>query len=191
MWFCYNQLMPAITFITGNQSKADYVSRYLGFKVSHRKIELEEIQSLDLKEVVEHKVKQAYAIINAPVLVEDVSLEFKALGRLPGTFIRFYVDEVPFETICRTLDGLSREATARCVFGYYDGNKLRLFESSLDGTIAMHPIGENGFGWDKIFIPQGYNVTRASLDEEANKITYLKIKPFEQLKSFLIATQPD
>lgn len=177
--------MADITFITGNQSKADYLSKYLGYEVSHQKVELDELQSLDLREIVEHKVRQAYEIVKGPVLVEDVSLEFKALGRLPGTFIKFYVDEIPFETICRTLDGLNRDATARCVFGYFNGKEITFFEGSLKGTISQHPEGENGFGWDKIFIPEGYEVTRASLSEQDDKLTYLKIKPFQKLKAFL------
>lgn len=44
------------------------------------------------------------------------------------------------------VDGLSRKATARCVFGYFDGQDLELFEGSLDGEIAKVPSGENGFG---------------------------------------------
>lgn len=176
--------MAKVTFITGNQSKADYLAKYLGFSIEHQKIDLDEIQSLDLREVVEHKVLQAYEKIGSPVLVEDVSLEFKALGRLPGTFIRFYVDEVPFETICRTLDGLDRSAVARCLFGYYDGQEIRYFEGSLDGAIAEHPSGENGYGWDRIFIPEGYEVTRASFDEDNDRATYLKIKPFTALKDY-------
>jgi len=181
--------MTNITFITGNQSKADYLARYLGFPVAHQKIDLVEIQSLSLRAVVEHKVRQAYDIVGGPVLVEDVALEFEALGRLPGTFIRFYVDEVSFETICRTLDGLSRAATARCVFGYFDGSQLEFFEGSMKGTIAEHPKGENGYGWDKIFIPEGYQQTRAELDEADDAKTYLKIKPFGKLKAFLESRQ--
>jgi inosine triphosphate pyrophosphatase len=176
--------VSSVTFITGNQSKVDYLVRYLGFPVGHKKLELDEIQSLDLKKVVEHKVLQAYEAIGSPVLVEDVSLEFKALGRLPGTFIRFYIDEVPFETICRTLDGLDRSAVARCIFGYYDGQEITYFEGKLDGIIADQPSGENGYGWDKIFIPEGYDVTRASLAEKGDRDTYLKIKPFAELKAF-------
>lgn len=183
--FCYDSLMPDVTFITGNQNKADYLSKYLGFPVRHHKVDLDEIQSLDLREVVRHKLLQAYEIITAPVLVEDVSLEFKALGRLPGTFIKFYVEEVPFETICRTLDGLSRAATARSIYGYYDGTRMEFFESSLPGTIAEHPRGDNGWGWDKIFVPQGYTRTRAELNEEEDRRTYLLIKPFAALKAFL------
>lgn len=177
--------MQKLTFITGNQNKADYLSRYLGFPVEHTKIDLDEIQSLDLKQIVEHKVKQAYEKVQGPVIVEDVSLEFEALGRLPGPFIRFFVDEVPFDVICSMLDGKIRNATARCVFGYYDGQKIKLFEGKLDGKIAETPAGENGYGWDKIFIPDGYTATRAELSEEDDRKTYLQMKPFAELKQFL------
>lgn len=177
--------MTNIIFITGNQKKADYLAKYLGFPVEHIKLDLDEIQSLDLKEIVEHKVRQAYEKIKKPVIVEDVSLEFAALGKLPGTFIKFFVDEVPFETICSMIDGKTRKATARCVFGYFNGQDLKLFEGGLDGEIATAPSGKNGYGWDKIFIPQGYTVTRASLEEKDDQKTYLQIKPFEKLKEFL------
>ncbi len=70
-------------FITGNQHKADNMARYLGFPIAHQKIELDEIQSIHLRDVVEHKVRQAYDIVRKPVIVDDVSLEFHALG---GTF---------------------------------------------------------------------------------------------------------
>lgn len=180
--------MADITFITGNQSKADYLAKYLGFPVRHIKLDLDEIQSLDLREIVEHKVRQAYEKIKQPVIVEDVSLEFEALGRLPGPFIKFFVEEVPFETICSMIDGKTRKATARCVFSYFDGKNLELFEGKLDGKIAETPAGENGYGWDRIFIPEGYSVTRASLNEEDDRKTYLQIKPFAQLKEFLLKT---
>jgi non-canonical purine NTP pyrophosphatase (RdgB/HAM1 family) len=186
----YTLAMSKVTFITGNQSKADYLANYLGFAVDHRKLDLDEPQTLDLREVVESKVRQAYDLVKGPVIVQDVSLEFKALGRLPGTFIRFYVDEVPFETICRTLDGLSRAAVARCIFGYFDGTQLEFFEGSLNGSIAEHPAGDGGFGWDRLFIPEGYAVTRAALSKQDDEATYLKIQPFAQLKAFLQTTHP-
>jgi inosine triphosphate pyrophosphatase len=52
-----------ITFITGNQHKADYLANHLGREIAHQKIDLDEIQSLDLSEIVRHKVKQAYEIV--------------------------------------------------------------------------------------------------------------------------------
>lgn len=182
--------MADITFITGNQNKADYLAKYLGFPVLHQKVDLDEIQSLDLREIVDHKVRQAYDEVKSPVLVEDVALEFNALGRFPGAFIKFLIEEVPFETICRMLDGLNRDAVARCVFGYYDGVKVTLFEGSLRGTIAEHPRGENGFGWDKIFIPEGYSATRAELNADDDRKTYTTIKPFAELKEYLNSLSP-
>ena len=75
--------MYSITFITGNKKKADYLAKYLGLEVLHEKVDLDELQSLDLREIVEHKVRQAYEKVGKPVIVEDVSLTFTALGRLP------------------------------------------------------------------------------------------------------------
>ena len=177
--------MNELVFITGNQSKADYLTKYLGFPVQQHKLDLDEIQSLDLKEIVEHKVRQAYDIAKKPVIVEDVSLEFTALGKLPGTFIKFFMQELSFDGLCRLVDGKSRQATAKCAMAYYDGHKITFFEKQLSGTIAQEPKGENGWGWDKIFIPEGYTTTRASLNEEDDRKTYLQIKPFDELKRFL------
>ena len=89
------------------------------------------------------------------------------------------------ETICSMIDGKSRKATARCVFGYFDGTNMDFFEGSLDGEIAKSPSGENGYGFDNIFIPQGYTVTRASLAEADDQKTYMQIKPFKKLKDYL------
>jgi non-canonical purine NTP pyrophosphatase (RdgB/HAM1 family) len=180
--------MEKVTFITGNQRKADYLANYLGIAVEHIKIDLDEIQSLNLREVVKHKVRQAYAQIQKPVLVEDVSLEFKALGRLPGTFIRWFMDEMSLEKICSLLDGKDRSAIAKTCFAYFDGVEEKYFEQSLEGTIAQRPAGNSGFGgWDPIFIPTAYTVTRAEMNKEDEKKTYLQMKPSEQLKNILIS----
>ena len=177
--------MKEITFITGNQSKADKMALYLDMPIKHVNIDLDEIQSLNLREVVEHKAKQAYERVKSPVVVEDTSLEFTVFGRLPGTFIKFFLEELPGEKICALLDGKDRSATARCVIAYYDGENAVLFEGELKGRIAEKPAGESGFGWDKIFIPEGHTVTRASLSDEDYKPTYLKVKPILELKEFL------
>ena len=174
-----------ITFITGNQNKADYLARYLGYSVSHVKIDLDEIQSLDLGEIVEHKVRQAYAHVQSPVIVEDVSLEFEALGGLPGPFVRFFVERVPLDVLCDMVNGKSRRATAKCVFGYYDGSSPELFEGKLLGSVAPVPVGDSGYGWDKIFIPDGYVQTRAQMNEVDDRVTYMQLKPFATLKDYL------
>lgn len=178
-------------FITGNQHKADYLAKMLGVSLEHQKVELDEIQSTSLDDIVTHKVKQAYGAIGAPVLVEDVSLGFTALNGLPGPFIKFFV-EAPdgLEKLCRMLDGFDdRGARAECVFGYYDGTRLELVRGGLDGTIAMHPTGDSGYGFDKIFMPNGYGGrTRAELTPAEDEATYATIKPFAAIRELLNGT---
>lgn len=176
-----------VTFITGNKNKAEYLEKLLGLKIKHQRIDLDEIQSLSLLEIVEHKVRQAFAILQRPVLVEDVGLFFEDLGGLPGPFIKYFVDNVPFEKICKMVGDTeeNRKATARCVFGYFDGVNLKLFEGQTNGKIAPEPRGENGYGWDKIFIPEGYEITNAEMREEDNHKIYMTTKPIQKVREFL------
>jgi len=174
-------------FITGNQGKADYLSRQLGVTLEHQKVELEEIQSVDLHAIVEHKLRQAYEICKRPVLVEDVSLVYGALGDLPGPYIKWFVDYAGAEACCRMLDGFSdRSATVRCTFGYFDGVTTTYFDSEATGAIAQHPAGDSGFGFDTFFVNQGYTVTRAEMSQEENEHTYATVmKPFAQVRTFI------
>lgn len=174
-------------FITGNQNKADYLSRQLGVTIEHQKVELDELQSTDLHTIVEHKLRQAYAVVGRPVLVEDVGLSFTALGDLPGPYIKWFVEHAGGEACCRMLDGFSdRSAIIRCTFGYFDGERIEFFDSESRGTISDHPRGENGFGFDTFFINEGYTITRAEMSQEENERTYATtMKPFAKVKIFM------
>lgn len=177
-----------VTFITGNQHKADYLAKMLDIPLGHKKVFLDEIQSTDLDEIITHKVKQAYQILGTPVLVEDVSLGFTALNGLPGPFVKFFVEQPNgLENLCTMLNGFTnREARAECVFGYYDGQRLELFQGGLDGVIADSAQGDGGYGWDAIFCPNGYNGrTRAELTSEEDAQTYHMIKPIAKVSEFL------
>ena len=174
-------------FITGNQSKADYLSRQLGIQLEHRKVELDEIQSTDLHIIVAHKLRQAYAKCLSPVLVEDVSLSFNGLGDLPGPYIKWFIEHAGDEACCKMLDGFSdRSAIIRCTYGYYDGERMEFFDSELPGIIADRPRGDNGFGFDRIFINDGYDVTRAEMSQQENERTYAEMmKPFAKVRAFV------
>jgi non-canonical purine NTP pyrophosphatase (RdgB/HAM1 family) len=177
--------MANVTFITGNQHKADRLARYLGHPVEHAKIDLDEIQSLNLREVIEHKAKQAHGRLMRPILVDDIALEFHAIGNLPGPFVKWFIEGMGLETMCRLLDGKDRTATGRCTMAYYDGANLSIFEGSIRGTIAAEPSGDGGYGWDSIFIPDGYEETRAQLTEKDYEKVYRQIRPYDKLKEFL------
>lgn len=186
--------MKKVTFITGNQDKADYLAQLLDMPINHKKLHLTEIQPHDIADpygVVRAKVHEAYHAVQQPVLVEDVALHFDALDGLPGPFVKYFVEmDNGLETMCRMLDGLpTRNARATCSFGFYDGTEERYFYGELRGTIAQNPRGSNGFGWDKIFCPDGYEgKTRAELNEQEDRDTYMRIKPIGKLQEFLQGT---
>jgi len=178
--------MKSFIYVTGNQKKADYLSELLGLPVEHYKVALDEIQTMDIRVLIEHKAKQAYETIGKPVLIEDQGLSFTALNGLPGPFIKFFVEETGLVACCKMLDGFSdRSARADCMFAYYDGENLTMFSGGLDGEIATEPRGIGGFGWDPIFIPSGYIKTRAELTLAEDHEVYLKIKPIDEVREFL------
>src|SRR5579859_8229615 len=102
--------MDTITFITGNPGKVSLLKQYLDFPVVHTSIDLVEVQSLDLATIVKHKAKEAYRQVGGPVLVEDTSLRFYALGKLPGPLIKGFLTELGTSGLCRLLDGSSERS---------------------------------------------------------------------------------
>ncbi len=158
--------MKSLMFITGNLNKVKQTQKYCPIPLEHKKLDLIEIQSLDVKEVVEHKVKEAFRILKKPVLVEDTSLIINDLGKLPGTFIKWFLQEIGVEGICKLANGTNRDATTQVLYGFYDGKIIKFFEGKIDGTIATKPRGKNGFGFDSIFIPKGQKKTQAEMTEE-------------------------
>jgi XTP/dITP diphosphohydrolase len=119
------------------------------------------------------------------VLVEDVSLTFTAMVSLPGPFIKWF-EEPGIETLCRMLDGYSdRRATARTLYGLYDGKSLKTFEGVMTGTIADKARGNRGFGFDPVFINDGQLLTRAEMDEATYADTSYRKQAVEKLKQYL------
>lgn len=180
--------MKELNFISSNLDKAKYLSDYFDISVKHRHLELDEIQSLDLKEVVLKKAKEAYRKIYEPVLVEDTSLVFKELGKLPGPLIKWFRKELDDEGLCHMLNHYpTREATAMVAYGYCDGKEAKAFIGEVEGTIARAPKGENGFGWDPIFIPKGYLKTWAEMTDDEKAETSMRKIALEKLREFLMS----
>ncbi len=178
--------MKPITFITSNENKLKQVKIHLSYPVEHISLELDEIQSLDPYKIAEHKAKEAYKKINKPVLIEDTSLIFNALGKLPGPFIKFFTDGLGLEGLCRVLDSYDdRSALAWIIFAYYDGHDLHIFDAKQKGTITEHPRGENGFGWNPVFVPNGGTKTYAEMTDEEKKETSLRRKALIKFEQYL------
>lgn len=179
--------MTNVIFITGNQGKADFLTKYLHHPIAHKKIDVSEIQSLNLEEIARHKAEQAFAVVKSPVLVEDAGLVIKAMGKLPGPFIKWFHHELGLEKICRLVDMLdSRQAVASVCFAHYDGHNFTTFTGEITGSISNKPKGSNGFGFDPIFVLDGYKKTLAEMsNKELEKYSLRTTTVYPQIKEFL------
>lgn len=182
--------MSKVTFITGNQHKAEMYAKLLGVPIDHQKLDLDEIQSEDFIEVATHKVEQAYDIIKRPVFIDDFGLSIDDLYGLPGPFTKFFaVPDERLQNLCAIAGTLpTRRAKVVSVLAYKDSDHLKVFLGQIAGTVATEPRGERGIATDKIFEPDGYGgLTRAELDEAAYDEVYRKVRPIREFVDFLNA----
>lgn len=172
-----------LVFVTGNDNKAREAAMILGHEIERVKLDVEELQSMDLRAVVEHKARQAYAQLKKPVMVEDVSLEIKKWNGFPGPFIKWLHERMGYDELCSIL-GEDRRADWKVMYGYYDGEKCVTADACVSGTIAERPrIG--GWGFDVIFIPDGQTKTMGELGPEG-KIPYsARVKALNALRHLL------
>ncbi len=178
--------MKSLTFITGNVSKAAQLGQYLQIPINHTKLDISEIQSLDLEEVATAKACAAYAMLGSAVLVEDTALTFEALNGLPGPLVKWFLESLGNDGLARLLQGQSnRCALAETCFALCDENGVRIFRSSRAGTIAETSKGAAGFGWDPLFIPEGSSLTWAEMNAEQQEATSLRKDAIIQLRAYL------
>lgn len=178
-----------ITFVTGNAKKLEELKGILGnsfpFELDNAKIDLPELQG-EPEEVAIEKAKLAAKEINGPVLIEDTSLCFNALGGLPGVYIKWFFEKVGNDGLYKMLEGFEdKTAYAQCIFTFCAGptSEPITFVGRTNGKI-VEPRGAEGFGWDPVFEPEGYDKTFAELDKETkNKISHrfnslMKVKAY-------------
>jgi XTP/dITP diphosphohydrolase len=118
------------------------------------------------------------------VIADDSGLEVDALGGAPGIHSARYAGANASDTerIAKLLRRVANAATKsdqrrarfRCVLAVArDGHVLATFEGVVDGKIAERPRGSHGFGYDPVFIPDGFEETFAELPEEVkNNISH-------------------
>jgi non-canonical purine NTP pyrophosphatase (RdgB/HAM1 family) len=179
--------MTTPLLITGNAGKAAEFSRLLGVEVHNQKLDLPEIQSTDVRVVARAKAQAAFAQLQRPVFVDDTGLYIHAWGDLPGALIAWFLDNVGNEGLLRMLQGWQdRGAHVMTALGYCDQRGVQVFVGELQGRIAPEVLGEHGFGYDPIFIPQEYDQTFAQLGSDIKDQISMRAIAARQLRDFLV-----
>ena len=110
---------------------------------------------------------------------DDTGLEIEALGNEPGVFSARYAGEEK-STVAnkqKVLENMknesNRKARFRCVISLIIDGKEKQFEGIVDGQILTENHGEAGFGYDPIFMPDGYSLSFAEMSaDDKNKISH-------------------
>jgi XTP/dITP diphosphohydrolase len=176
-----------LVFVTSNLGKLREAEEVLGIKLEHRALDLKELQSLSLEEVVRDKARAAHRRLGVPVLVEDTSLELVGMQGFPGPLVRWMLTSVGPSGICRMARAFAESgAVVRCIACATDGGDEVVGVGEVEGAISRTPRGRRGFGWDSTFIPaDGDGRTYAEMeDAEKNAISHRR-RAFEALRKAL------
>lgn len=124
-----------------------------------------------------------------PTFADDSGFCVKSLNDFPGLYSARFANEVggydkAFEEIKNRLNGKCSEAQFVCVIAFArKGEKTLTFKGICNGFTVFPPRGENGFGYDSIFVPNSYGLTFAEMtDEEKNSISHRFVATSKFLK---------
>jgi len=157
-------MSPPFVLVTGNRGKLVEARRLCGRGLAAVELDLPEIQSLDLRQVLEEKASHAWKLLARPLVVEETGLELAAWNGFPGPLVKWMLDAVGAEGIARTAQALGDPAaTARSLLLYRDAERTVLGEGATRGRLVFPPRGVEGFGWDPVFVPEGESRTYGEL----------------------------
>lgn len=174
-----------ITFITGNKGKFEEASKIID-GLEQLDIDLTEIQSLDPKEIITAKLNEAKTKVQGNIVVEDGSFNIEVFNGFPGPLVKWFMKALDNEGVYKLIENFeNKKVEAKVILGLsLEGGEIEFFEGAISGSIVS-PRGENGFSWDKIFMPDGCDKTFAEMTlEEKNNISMRKIA-FQRLKDYI------
>ena len=157
-----------LVLMTQNQHKlTELRPLFERFDVSFETTSMEkfEIRADNVEAVAHEAAITAYDVLKQPVVLDDSGLLVDALNGFPGTYSAYVSKTIGNAGILRLMNNIDKR-TAKFVtaVGYADGDAVRTFVGVMPGNIAQAPAGEEGFGYDPIFVPRGETRTYAQLN---------------------------
>lgn len=169
--------MKELIFATHNQNKVEEV------KAVFKEHNIKSLADLDYHTEIEEtaktfegnallKAKHIYQVFKTPVFADDSGLEVAALDGAPGVYSARYAGEEKNHKKNNTkllgdlAQTTNRKAQFKTVIAYVDANTEIYFEGIVKGEIATALSGTGGFGYDPLFIPEGYSETFGALPRE-------------------------
>lgn len=186
-----------LVFATGNPHKVSEVRNIIGDK--YEILSLEDIgcaddipeTAPDLKGNALLKAQFVKEQFGLDCFAEDTGLEVTALHGAPGVYSARYAgpgrdSAENTALLLHNLEGkVNREAQFRTVIALLINGETHFFEGKAEGTIAAAASGKGGFGYDPVFVPNGFSCTFAEMDPVAKNAISHRGKAVAQLLHFL------
>lgn len=187
-----------IVFATNNSHKLDEIRNILGS--SFEVMSLNELECHDdipetgttLEENARQKAQYIYDKYHCNVFADDTGLEVDALGGEPGVYSARYAggeghdSEANMTKLLKNLEGEdNRKAQFRTVIALILDGKTSLFDGIVEGEIIKERRGGEGFGYDPIFQPEGYDKTFAELGNDIKNTISHRARAVAKLAAFL------
>lgn len=191
-------MIQELVFATNNAHKLDEVSHILGERI--RLLSLKQIgceadipeTGTTLQENALLKARYIYDHYHRNCFADDTGLEVDALHGAPGVFSARYAggeghdSAANMRLLLHNLEGCTdRRARFRTVIALILDGQVYQFEGIINGTIIDAPRGEGGFGYDPVFVPEGYDRTFAELGNEVKNHISHRARAVEKLAQFL------
>lgn len=182
---------------TNNQHKLEELKAIIGEKFNI--LSLKECNIHDdipetgctLNENALQKASYIYSRTKIMCFADDTGLEVEALNGAPGVISARYAGEPAnseknIDLLLSNFEGkTNRNAQFRTIIALIENNNIHYFEGIIKGTIALSRSGNNGFGYDSIFIPDGYECSFAELSSEIKNSISHRALATQKLITFL------
>lgn len=178
--------MRKLVFATNNAHKLEEIRAILGDKVEV--LSLKDIQcDVDIPETADTlegnavlKAEYIYRHYGLDCFADDTGLEVEVLNGAPGVYSARYAggeghdSEANMRKLLAEIEGKTdRKAQFRTAICLIEGGAEHLFEGVVKGEIIEEKRGASGFGYDPVFMPEGYTETFAEMgSEEKNRISH-------------------
>jgi len=192
--------MRELVFATNNQHKTAEVTQLLAGQ--YKILNLRDIGcTTDIPETgstfaenAELKTTYVQTHFQMDCFADDSGLEVEALNNEPGIYSARYAgsggDAANLELVLKKMEGqTNRKARFKTVISLIQNNQKYLFEGVINGSLRQESAGVEGFGYDPIFQPDGYEITFAEMSmEQKNEISH-RGQAMKKLITFLKSAQ--
>lgn len=180
-----------LKYATGNATKVAGAKKFLeplGITVEQVNIDIPELQADTNEEVAIESSKYAFSKLNEMVLKNDGGLVIPALKGFPGVYTRYVEETIGAEGILKLMSDLEGDDRSayfiECLALTEEDGNTKIFTCKTPGHISFEQSGSYGWGYDRIFIPDGETQTLGNFEDD-KRLQFWSMDAYIELGNYL------